>query len=106
MDTFTFDKVGPYLHQQFSNKGIFSADRITMLSTDSDNLNGDKFAILLEHLHILTPIEKNEEGKVIRYFVPAALTHADLPPDTQSPLLIPPLLLVFECGFCPKGLFG
>ena len=102
--TFTFRNVGPHLHDEFIKKGIFPTDMVHKLSTDSDTLTGDKFAILLEHHHIIAPIE--EDGKVVKYFAPAALAHAELPPNAESKDIIPPLLVVFESGYCPKGMFG
>ena len=102
--TFTFQNVGPHLHEEFIKKGIFPTDMVHKLSTDSDTLTGDKFAILLEHHHIIAPIE--EDGKVVKYFAPAALAHAELPPNAESKDIIPPLLVVFESGYCPRGMFG
>ena len=102
--TFTFQNVGPHLHEEFIKKGIFPTDMVHKLSTDSDTLTGDKFAILLEHHHIIAPIE--EDGKVVKYFAPVALAHAELPPNTESNEIIPPLLVVFESGYCPNGMFG
>ena len=104
VDTFTFQGVGPYEYEEFTKKGIFPADSIKTLSTESDILTGEKFGDLLEHLHIVAPIE--DEGKIVKYFAPAALSHAELPPDTPSKEVIPPMHIVFESGFCPKGMFG
>ena len=104
VDTFTFQGVGPYEYEEFTKKGIFPADSIKTLSTESDTLTGEKFGDLLEHLHIVAPIE--EDGKVVKYFAPAALSHAELPPNTKVEDDIPPLQIVFESGFCPKGMFG
>ena len=104
VDTFTFQGVGPYEYEEFTKKGIFPADSIKTLSTESDTLTGEKFGDLLEHLHIIAPIE--EEGKIVKYFAPAALSHAELPPDAPSKEIIPPMHIVFESGFCPKGMFG
>ena len=102
--TFTFQNVGPHLHEEFIRKGIFPTDMVHKLSTDSDTLTGDKFATLLEYHHIIAPIE--EDGKVVKYFAPCALAHAELPPSAESKDIIPPLLVIFESGYCPKGLFG
>ena len=105
VNTFTFRNVGAHLQREFIRKGIFPASTVQMLSTDSDTLTGDKFALLLEHHHIIAPIE--EDGKVVKYFAPCALAHAELPPDaTESKQIIPPLLVIFESGYCPKGVFG
>lgn len=107
VNTFTFKGVGPFMHNEFINKGIFTYEAFSKyLVTDSDILTSEKFAILLKHLHIIAPIE--ETGKIVKYFIPAALSHAKLPPEiqTEDSKLIPPILVVFKSGFCPKGMFG
>ena len=104
--TFNFKDLGPYQHKEFVKKGIFPTSMLHKLSTESDVLTGDKFATLLEHHHILTPIEVDDNGKVVKYFAPAALAHAELPPDTQAKKIIPTLVVAFKSGFCPTGMFG
>ena len=104
INTFTFKAVGQRMHEEFTKKGIFPTDTFKKISAESDALTGDKFTILLEHLNIITPIE--EDGKVVKYFAPCALAHAELPPDTQSKAVIPPIRVTFESGYCPKGMFG
>ena len=105
VNTFTFEAVGQHTHEEFIKKGIIPADLMKKLSTESDdNIDGDKFAILMEHLNILTPIEEN--GKIVKYFAPCALSHAELPPTTTSKAVIPPIQVTFESGYCPKGMFG
>ena len=105
IQTFTFDKISPLRNEEFSKLGLFTSDVFNKyLTTDSDILTGDKLAILLKHLHVIAPIEEN--GAIVKYFAPAALTHAELPPNVQSEAVIPPIFVVFESGFCPKGMFG
>ena len=104
--TFNFKDLGPYQHKEFVKKGIFPTSMLHKLSTESDVLTGDKFATLLEHHHIITPIEVDDNGKVVKYFAPAALAHAELPPDTQAKKIIPTLVVAFKSGFCPTGMFG
>ena len=104
--TFNFEDLGPYQHKEFVKKGIFPTSMLHKLSTESDILTGDKFATLLEHHHIITPIEVDDNGKVVKYFAPAALAHAELPPDTQAKKIIPTLVVAFKSGFCPTGMFG
>ena len=81
---------------------------------------------LLEHLHIIAPLEKEEgeeegeEEEEKRYFMPCILAHAqpaeasswlewlksmfwqsaEQSPNSSS------LLVGFRCGYCPKGLFA
>ena len=103
--TFSFDNIGPLKHEEFLKLGLFTSDVFNeYLTTDSDILTGKKLGILLEHLHVLAPIEEN--GAIVKYFAPVALTHAPLPPDTQLKEVIPSIRMVFGSGFCPKGMFG
>ena len=105
IQTFTFDKIGPIKCEEFMKMGLFSADVFSKyLISDSDTLTGDQLAIALKHLHVIAPIEEN--GTDVKYFAPVALSHAELPPDSQSEEIIPSIRIVFGSGFCPKGMFG
>ena len=105
IQTFTFDKIGFIKCEEFMKLGLFSADVFNKyLTSDSDTLTGDQLAIFLKHLHVIAPIEEN--GTVVKYFAPVALSHAELPPDSQSEEIIPSIRIVFGSGFCPKGIFG
>ena len=55
---------------------------------------------LLEHLNVVVPL-----GCGKKYFMPCAITHFDEATALQS-TTIPPLLITFKSGYCPKGLFG
>ena len=69
-----------------------------------------KLIILLKHVNLLSPISTMVDGKeVITYFMPAVLDCAskeDLlkcpPVDDDNPS---PILITFECGYVPIGLF-
>ena len=108
-ETFTFKKGGSFAQKRFQREGIFSAaaiERLTSLS--GDLLTCAKIVRLLEHLHILAPI-RNDKGEVSEYFLPCVLSHAPplSPPDTADQChSIPPLLVTFRCGYCPKGTFS
>jgi GTPase SAR1 family protein len=106
IQTFTFDKIGPMKCEEFMKLGLFTSDVFSKyLTSDSDTLTGDKLAIALKHLNVIAPIEEN--GIVVKYFAPVALSHAELPPpDSQSEEIIPSIRMVFGSGFCPKGMFG
>ena len=104
VSTFTFEAVGQCTHEEFIKKGIIPTTLLKKLSTKSDDIDGDKFAALMEHLNIVTPIEEN--GKIMKYFAPCALSHAELPPTTTLEAIIPPLRIAFQSGYCPKGIFG
>jgi GTPase SAR1 family protein len=105
VNTLTFEEIGKPQYDEFIKKGIFSCDVVQKLTTESDELDGEKFKALLEYLHIVAPIE--EGGKTIKYFAPCALTHAKTaPPISLSTCNFPSILLTFGSGYCPKGIFG
>ena len=42
-----------------------------------------------------------------KYFVPCILAHAsEFVDQVACSSLVPPLLVSFECGYCPKGVAG
>ena len=106
--TFTFEQVGPYDASQFRETGIFPLHTIEELTAQSSEyLSSAKLVKLLEHLHIIAPI-RGKSGKVEKFFMPCVLTHA--PPiasiRAEASNKIPPLLVTFRCGYCPKGVFS
>ena len=73
---------------------------------------------LLEHLHIIAPLEEEEDGER-KYFMPCVLAHTrPVEPATTrfkrayraiKAFFVPSnpsLLIGFNCGYCPKGLFA
>ena len=90
--------------KDFEKRGIFSLSVFEQIFTGDDILTSSKFIALMEHLHIAAPL--HEGGVVTKYFLPCALTHADLPPDTEEGSVVPPLLVTFDSGYCPRGVFG
>ena len=102
--TFTFERAGKLLCDEFKNKGIFSfQDFERICGTTSDPLlTHSRFFELLKHLRIIVPFL---DGK--KLFIPCVLAHADLvlyPPKQHS--AVPTLAMVFDCGYCPKGVTG
>ena len=130
VETFTFDKADPVVREDFKKKGIFPFSTFEKISASSDNLlTPSRLVKLLEHLHVIAPLEKEEgeegeeEGEK-RYFMPCILAHAQ--PAEPTSLLErisrafaavfkrsaeqshnnSSLLVGFRCGYCPKGLFA
>ena len=104
--TFVFED-DPYVEETFQQKGIFPRRVIEDISSQcGELLTFSKLVKLLEHLHIIAPIE-NEMGLVTHYFMPCVLDQAN--PAATDPSLasnpIEPLLVTFRCGYCPKGMF-
>ena len=106
VNTFTFEKANMFSNtiEDFQKKGIFPLSVFEQISTGYNILTSSKFIALMEHLHVIAPL--HEGGVVTKYFLPCALTHADLPPDTEEGSVVPPLLVTFDSGYCPRGVFG
>ena len=104
VETFTFEKVCNHSKLEiFKNMGIFKLSDFTRISNRTgQNLTPPLFAKLLEHLRIAAPFQQGGETK---YFLPCALTHAQEKHYTPASTL-PQLIVIFQCGYCPKGLFG
>ena len=105
--TFTFEQVGPHDAYQFRDIGIFPLHTIENLTARcSEYLSGAKLVKLLEHLHIIAPIQ-GKSGEVEKYFMPCVLSHA-VPTsiEEKASSKISPLFITFRCGYCPKGVFS
>ena len=104
VETFTFEKHCNFSNvEMFKNMGIFNLSDFTRISSQTgQNLTAPLFAQLLEHLRIAARFQQNGETK---YFLPCVLTHAQAKQSDDTSIL-PPLIVAFQCGYCPKGLFG
>ena len=103
--TFTFENVSERRSTEFKKRGIFSfEDFKNAIQTSNHFLPPEKLLLLLEQLRIVAPFQ-TDEG-LTKFFLPCVLAHSEV---CTSPLLtsdIPPLLITFKCGYCPKGLAG
>ena len=104
--TFIFEKTSVEKCIDEFKRGIFKRKDYYRLTKDSrsSKLTSDMLLKLLEHLKIVMPLSGSE-----KYFMPCAIAHVDkAQPATidQSCTTIPPLLITFKSGYCPKGLFG
>ena len=62
VETFTFDKASPVVREDFKKKGIFPFSTFEKISASSDHLlTPSRLVKLLEHLHIIAPLEKEEK---------------------------------------------
>ena len=106
--TFTFDKAGKQSADVFKKNGIFSVEEFERICRRSGegSMKAPQFTKLLEKLRIIAPL-KRDGGKVTKYFIPCVLAHAAKANDLEiQSLEIPPLIVLFKCDYCPKGLGG
>ena len=115
--TFIFERTHSSKLSEDFIKGIFKRTDYNSLTEEysSSKLTPSMLLKLLEHLKVVVPLEDGQ-----KYFMPCAIPHLDedshsmqiatidearFSYPTQSPN-IPPLLITFKSGYCPKGLFG
>ena len=123
VETFTFDNVDPIIRKYFKKRGIFPFSTFERISGSSEQLlTPSRLVKILEHLHIIAPLE--EEDGERRYFMPCVLAHtkpaeatslveriaraitAVFRPSAEQTRNSSSLLIGFRCGYCPKGLFA
>ena len=105
VDTFTFENAGKPRMDDFKHKGIFSYEDFNVLATNTNNIMKPlQFIQLLEKLRIVAKFEK--DGRLM-YFVPCVLAHtSEIQYHVPHAALLPPLVVTFQCGFCPQGVAG
>ena len=105
--TFTFPTATPYAVQTFLQEGIFSPCDIEEFTAKSaELLTPTKVIKLLEYFHIIAPFKDERKG-IVKFFMPCVLSPVSIDlRDTLADQQIPPLLITFQCGYCPKGIFS
>ena len=105
--TFTFKVTQTNQCTDDFKRGIFRRtdyERYTLAKESSSNkMTPTMLLKLLEHLNVVVSLDSGE-----KYFMPCAIAHLE-PADIgllPQPSPIPPLLITFKSGYCPKGLFG
>ena len=80
----------------------------TLSSGKGDPLTPLRLVTLLKHIHIVAgPMELKRGHKSNKYyFMPCALKPTSVEEEHQDQSMSPaPLLIYFECGYCPVGVF-
>ena len=111
-NTFTFDKVGQTVSEKFREKAQFSlkdVQRATSGYTD-DLISLEKLVELLEYLSVLTVIPSTPSSGAQEpiYFMPCVLRSArasELSVCSRSDSDPAPLMLCYDCGYVPVGMF-
>ena len=96
--------------QRFRETAQFSLCDVEMaVGSSTDNLPLPKLVQLLEHLNILTPLPATKEQGMAKpiYFMPCVLKNAtaDELKVARSDSDPAPLMLHYECGYVPFGIF-
>ena len=106
---FTFKHLGPSSEEEFHTMGMFTESDISKLSKcKRDSLTPKRLVALLKYLHIVAGPLKTKVGRStkISYFMPCALKPADIENEHRNETSTPaPLLIWFECGYCPVGVY-
>ena len=103
-ETFVFGKTRSGKCCDDFEKGIFTKEDYEMLTKDSTSMLTPSMLLkLLEHLKVVVPLVAGE-----KYFMPCAISHLDEASSSKFPqsATVPPLMITFKSGYCPKGLFG
>ena len=102
INTFIGENVPSSLFKKFRNLGLLERDTLEKSFApyqDKLKISCDAFIALLNHFNIL---ESSHDPELGDYFFPCALVHAPNPPEIN----LDPLLVLFEGGFVPKGVFS
>ena len=112
VNTFTFENAGKQQMDDFKEKGIFSLVEFeNIYSKSNSDIKAFQFLKLLERLRITAQFHL--EGSVMIFF-PCVLAHVptlkvsvfDKLSQKLTKTGVPPLLVTFRCGYCPKGIPG
>ena len=106
---FTFKNLGPSTEEEFHTMGMFTESDIRELSKrKGDPLTPKRLVALLKYLHIVAGPLKTKVGRStkISYFMPCGLKPANIESEHRNETSTPaPLLIWFECGYCPVGVY-
>ena len=101
---FTFEQSGSAaVEREFRKNGRFSVSQLDEMSSRQkrDPLNTKRLVALLKHLYIVAGLKTTNY-----YFMPCALKPADVEREERDGSVSPaPLLICFECGYTPVGVF-
>lgn len=102
--SFNFQKLRTNVDIRFRETGRFSAKELARLLYLNDEIPVCKFIKLLEQMHILSPIT-DPCGDIKEYFLPSILPPFEVE-TLQREGNPAPLLVTFDCAYCPLGLFS
>ncbi len=90
-------------------RGIYSLESFDVeeFLSQSEFLTPKRVIHLLKELRIVAPFYDRAAG-VEKYFIPCVLNHLTESPadDPCNTSIVKSLAIMFDCGHCPKGIFG
>ncbi len=90
-------------------RGIYSLESFDVeeFLSQSEFLTPEDVIHLLKELRIVAPFYDRVAG-VEKYFIPCVLNHLPESPvdDPQKMSIVQSLAIMFDCGHCPKGMYG
>ena len=88
-------------------KGIYSFSSLYTkeLCSHSEHITPKELISLLKQLRIIAPFY-DSKAKVEKYFIPCVLNHLNESPHEEKSSTVQSLVMSFDQGHCPKGLFG
>ena len=100
--TFALKNVRNIEKKKYAMYGLIEKSHVEQIFSDHKlEISYEAFLALLKYLYILGHSHDSKHGD---YFFPCALVHAPESDDISTS--VDPLLLVFGCGFVPKGFFS
>ena len=105
---FTFSNLGASAEEEFHTMGMFTESDIRKLSKrKGDPLTPKRLVALLKYLHIVAGPLKTKVGRSTKiYFMPCGLKPTKIENEHRNETSTPaPLLIWFECGYCPVGVY-
>ncbi|XP_019860629.1 PREDICTED: uncharacterized protein LOC109588965 [Amphimedon queenslandica] len=108
---FTFEQLkSAAVRKEFHKNGRFSESQLDKIALQEKGnpLNTKRLVALLKHLYIVAgPMKTKVDQKTVNYyFMPCALKPAGVEREERDGSVSPaPLLICFECGYTPVGVF-
>ena len=106
MKTFLLPKAMKMDEQRsFQQKGILDAATLENILGESKNqITAKQFLAFMVHLRLAVPF--TDKSRIRKYFFPCVLNHVQASAGEERKTDIAPLVIRFELGHCPQGLFG
>ena len=89
----------------FCEKGILEVSVLeNLMDKSKDTITTEQFLAFLVHLRLAVPF--TDRNGILKYFIPSVLNHVQSSVCEERNTDIAPLVICFQLGHCPQGLFG